>query len=187
MARPRGREQARRKKAAGASTSWVSSLSLADDAAAHHPDLIAGDVSRVIGSEEEASVGNLFGPAQPSEGDLFELLRRAGRRLAELRVPVGVAPLGVHGARDDHVRANAEWAQLGREGAHEAEETGLGRRHRRSVGPPGQARLPPDGDDAAPTALLHAGDDRARQVEGRVQVDAKYAVPIFQGDRKSVV
>src|SRR5207237_8309438 len=151
-----------------------------DDATAHDADLVARDVGGSVGGQEQAGVSDLLRPAETAERDLLELLRGARRRLAELRIPLGVAPLGVHGAGDHDVRADAEEAQLGGQRAHEAEQARLRRGHRGRVGPPGEARLPADGDDAAAPALLHPRYDRARQVEGRVEIDADHAVPVLE-------
>src|SRR6267378_5868218 len=71
---------------------------LPNDTAAHHADLVAGDVGGSVGGQEQAGVGDLLRAAETAERDLLELLRGARRRLAELGIPLGVAPLGVHGA-----------------------------------------------------------------------------------------
>src|SRR5256885_7058239 len=59
-----------------------------------------------------ARIRDLLGPPQPPEGDLLELLRSSGRGLAELRIPLRVTSLGVHGARDDHVRSEEHTSEL---------------------------------------------------------------------------
>src|SRR2546426_3604123 len=168
---------------------WAGELvSSSDDPPTHHADLVSRDVGRRIRSEKHARIRDLLGPPQPPEGDLLELLRSSGRGLAELRIPLRVTSLGVHGARDDHVGADAERPQLGGEGAHEAERPRLCRGHRGGVGPAGQARLPANGDDAASLPLLRARYHRAGEIEGRVEIHTHDVMPVLErGLREGLV
>src|SRR5258706_1309203 len=97
--------------------------SSADDPSAHDPDRVPGDVGRRVGGEEDARLRDVLGPAETTERDLRELFRRARRRLTKLRIPLGVAPLGVDEPRHHHVHADAERPELGGERAHETDET----------------------------------------------------------------
>src|SRR2546422_295061 len=163
-------------------------LMSSNDPPAHHANLVPRDIGRGIRGEKHAGIRDLLGAPEPPEGDLLELLRAPGRGLAELRIPLRVAPLRVHGARDDHVGANAEWPQLGGEGAHEAERPRLCRGHRGGVGPAGQARLPANGDDAASLPLLHARYHRAGEIEGRVEIHTHDVMPVLErGLREGLV
>src|SRR5262249_40352164 len=141
----------------------------------------ARDVAGGVRGEEDTGIRDLLGAAETAERNLLELLRSAGRRVTKLRIPLRVAPLRIHGAGDHHVRAYAKGAELRGQRADEAEQPGLRRRHRRRVGPARQARLPADRDDAAVPPLLHAGDDSAREIEGRVQIDAHHSMPVLYG------
>jgi hypothetical protein len=143
-------------------------------------------MTRIVGGQEQAGLRDLLRAAQPAEGDALQLLRPARRRLAELRVPLGVTTLGVDGARHHHVDPDARGTQLRGQRPHEAEEPGLGRGDRRGARPPGEARLPAERDDASPPALLHARHHRAGQIESGVEIHREDAVPVLQrglGDR----
>src|SRR5262245_6614010 len=94
---------------------------LADDAAAHHADLVARDVAGSVRGEEDAGIRDFLGAPETAERNLPELLWRAGRRLAKFRIPFGVPPLGVHGPGDDHVRADPEGAKLRGQRANQAQ------------------------------------------------------------------
>src|SRR3984893_4325060 len=88
-------KRSRRQGAFGERPLISSSRWLSDDAAPHHADLVAGDIGRGVGGKEQAGVGDFLRPAQAAERDLLELLRRARRRLAKLRLSLRVAALGV--------------------------------------------------------------------------------------------
>src|SRR2546425_4376327 len=76
-----------------------------DHSAPHHPDGVAGHVGGGVGGEEHAGVGDVHGTAEAAERDLLELLHGAGRGLAELGIPLRVAPPGVAGTGQTQTRA----------------------------------------------------------------------------------
>src|SRR6267143_2127625 len=148
---------------------------LADDATAHHANGVAGHVGRRLGGEEHARVRDVLRAAEPPQRDLLDLRGIAGRRLLEFRIPLGVAALRVDEAGHHHVGADAEGAQLRRQRADEAEQSGLRRGHGRRVGPSGDGRLPAELGEPPPDHRLdgrRVADVRERGDDARSRLAA---------------
>src|SRR5215467_998578 len=149
---------------------------------ARHRQGVTGNVTGLVGCQEEDGVSDLQRLAEPLQRR--HVVGAVLDRLVQLPEP-GAEALGVDGARRHRVDGDLVLGELEGDVAHEAVHAGLGRGVRRAAGVIGGprralARAGGHADDPAAALAHHVRHRRARAQERRAEIQTQHEIPVLR-------